>query len=136
MIVVMTAGGERQIPSADVQTVRTRKQDSVWRVLAGAALGFGGGAGLGAAWFYGGGRYGAKPPGYGREFIIGTGVVDGVLGALIGWRIDAARTRSEVIYKARLVREGAQRARSSIWTESARCAVEQPVAADGGSSRR
>lgn len=104
-IVVVAKTGERQIPLGDLQAVRVTKRDSVWNgIVAGAALGFGGGAGLGATWFYGSGRYGAKPRGYGREFISGTAALGSVVGALVGWRLDAARIRSDVVYEAPSVR--------------------------------
>lgn len=96
-----TTGDERHVPSAEPRTVRVGKRDSNWNgLLAGAAFGFGGGAGLGALWFHGSGRYGAKPPGYARGFISGTAVVGSVVGALIGWRIDAARNNRDVIHEA------------------------------------
>lgn len=101
IIVVTDDGDPRPIARAAIQTVRTARRDPVWNgVLAGAALGFGAGVGLGAAWYHGSGRYGAKPPGYQREFIGGMGVLGGVLGALIGWRIDAKRARSVLVYEA------------------------------------
>ena len=105
VIVATSRSEQRQVARADVQVVTATKRDSLWNgTLAGAALGFGAGTGLGAAWYHGSGRYGAKPPGYEREFITGMGVVGGVLGALIGWRLDATRHRSEVIYEAPSVR--------------------------------
>jgi hypothetical protein len=72
-VILITNGGDtRQFPIAGVHTVTATRRDSVWNgVFGGAGLGFGGGAGLGAAWFHGSGRYGAKPPGYRRDFITG-----------------------------------------------------------------
>jgi len=101
-VVIVTNDGEpRPIGRAAVQALRATRRDSIWNgVLVGAALGFGGGAGFGAAWYHGSGRYGAKPPGYQREFISGMGVLGGVVGALIGWRVDAARDRTVVVYEA------------------------------------
>lgn len=85
-----------------MQTVSTVKRDPVWTgIVAGAALGFGSGSALGAAWFHGSGRYGAKPPGYAREFITGVGVLGSIAGALIGWRLDVRSQQREVIYEAR-----------------------------------
>lgn len=99
--IIANVGGQQQIARTDVRTVIASRRDAVWNgVLAGAALGFGGGAGFGAAWFYGSGRYGAKPPGYASEFITATGVIGSAIGALVGWRIDAVRNRRDVIYDA------------------------------------
>ncbi|MDP3716598.1 MAG: hypothetical protein Q8T13_02405 [Acidobacteriota bacterium] len=104
-VVVTKTGEERQIAVGELHTVRALKRDSAWQgLVAGAALGFSGGAGLGAAWFHGSGRYGAKPPGYRRDFIVGSGVLGSVVGALIGWRVDAARVRSSVVYQAPSIR--------------------------------
>lgn len=101
-VVIVASGGQtREIATREIQTLSATRRDPVWNgILAGAGIGFGGGAGLGAAWFHGSGRYGAKPPGYERDFITGIGVVGSVVGALIGWRLDARRTRTEVIYQA------------------------------------
>ena len=105
VIVATSSSEQRQVARADIQVLKTTKRDPLWNgILAGTALGFGGGTGLGAAWYHGSGRYGAKPPGYEREFITGMGVVGGILGAIVGWRLDARRTRSEVIYQAPSVR--------------------------------
>ena len=101
LVVVTKGGSERRIPRADIQTVSASRSDPVWNgLLVGAAIGFGGGSAYGAALFCCSGRYGAKPPGYAAEFIPMVGVVGSVLGALVGWRMDKARVRTEVIYKA------------------------------------
>ena len=99
-LVVADAAGERGIARTNVRTVSASIRDSVWNgVLLGAAAGFGGGAALGTAWFYGSGHYGAKPPGYAPGFVTGVGVVGAVAGALAGWRVDRGRMRASVIYE-------------------------------------
>lgn len=101
LTVVSRGGAERRLSAREIDTITVTERDSVVNgILAGAAIGMAGGAGLGAAWFYGSGRYGAKPPGYERGFISGTAVLGGVVGALIGWRADAARERGDVVYRA------------------------------------
>ena len=100
-ISIRNAAGERQIAKSDVRSIIALRRDSVWDgVLVGAAIGFGGGAGVGAAWFHGSGRYGAKPPGYGTEFVSGMGVIGSAVGALVGGRIDMRRVQRVVIYES------------------------------------